>query len=161
MSFDWNQPGRIEELKAMYSEGLSAGQIAAAINHMFRSSITRNAVIGKALRLGLVNQNKQGRSANPINRKSPRPRSALKPKSHQHAFIPPPEQLPEPQATDLPADQSDCAVTLEQLAAHHCRWPIGNDIAAMTYCGARKHGDRVYCARHCRAAYINRGARAA
>jgi GcrA cell cycle regulator len=48
MSWD---DGRIERLKKLWSDGLSASQIAAELG-----GVTRNAVIGKVHRLGLSNR---------------------------------------------------------------------------------------------------------
>ena len=56
---------RVELLKKLWSDGLSASQIAAELG-----GITRNAVIGKVHRLGLSGRAKSASSA------SPRPRKA-------------------------------------------------------------------------------------
>ena len=62
---------RVEILKKLWSEGLSASQIAAEIG-----SVTRNAVIGKVHRLGLSGRGK-AKSASPQRaKKSPRTPSA-------------------------------------------------------------------------------------
>ena len=59
---------RVETLKKLWSEGLSASQIAAELG-----GVTRNAVIGKVHRLGLSGRAKSPSSA------APRPR---KPRAH-------------------------------------------------------------------------------
>src|ERR1700684_4205860 len=59
---------RVELLKKLWSDGLSASQIAAELG-----GITRNAVIGKVHRLGLSGRAKSTSSA------SPRPRKARAP----------------------------------------------------------------------------------
>src|SRR3989454_9997031 len=56
---------RVETLKKLWTEGLSASQIAAELG-----GITRNAVIGKVHRLGLSGRAKSPSSA------APRPRKA-------------------------------------------------------------------------------------
>jgi GcrA cell cycle regulator len=61
---------RVELLKKLWADGLSASQIAAELG-----GITRNAVIGKVHRLGL-----SGRAKSPSS-SSPRPRKA---RSHPH-----------------------------------------------------------------------------
>src|ERR1700751_4052641 len=61
---------RVETLKKLWTEGLSASQIAAELG-----GITRNAVIGKVHRLGLSGRAKSPSSA------APRPR---KPRSSGH-----------------------------------------------------------------------------
>ena len=59
---------RVELLKKLWADGLSASQIAAELG-----GITRNAVIGKVHRLGLSGRAKSASSAAPRPRK---PRSA-------------------------------------------------------------------------------------
>src|ERR1700730_8268756 len=61
---------RVESLKKLWGEGLSASQIAAELG-----GITRNAVIGKVHRLGLSGRAKSPASA------APRPRKA---RAHTH-----------------------------------------------------------------------------
>src|SRR5437016_7824766 len=61
---------RVELLKKLWADGLSASQIAAELG-----GITRNAVIGKVHRLGLSGRAKSPSSA------APRPR---KPRAHPH-----------------------------------------------------------------------------
>src|SRR5439155_8976618 len=61
---------RVETLKKLWTDGLSASQIAAELG-----GITRNAVIGKVHRLGLSGRAKSPSSA------APRPR---KPRTHSH-----------------------------------------------------------------------------
>ena len=61
---------RVELLKKLWADGLSASQIAAELG-----GITRNAVIGKVHRLGLSGRAKSPSSA------APRPRKA---RSHTH-----------------------------------------------------------------------------
>src|SRR5256886_7440797 len=61
---------RVELLKKLWTDGLSASQIAAELG-----GITRNAVIGKVHRLGLSGRAKSPSSA------APRPRKA---RTHSH-----------------------------------------------------------------------------
>src|SRR5829696_7819780 len=61
---------RVELLKKLWADGLSASQIAAELG-----GVTRNAVIGKVHRLGL-----SGRAKSPSS-SAPRPR---KPRTHSH-----------------------------------------------------------------------------
>ena len=63
---------RVETLKKLWSEGLSASQIAGELG-----GVTRNAVIGKVHRLGLSGRAKSPSSA------APRPR---KPRTHGHVL---------------------------------------------------------------------------
>ena len=51
---------RVEQLKTLWTEGLSASQIARALG-----GVTRNAVIGKVHRLGLAGRASPSRSERP------------------------------------------------------------------------------------------------
>ncbi len=81
MTRDTWTPDRIEILKSLWGEGLSAGQIAQALG----SVMSRNSVIGKAHRLGLearlipkgFRQKKPKISENPIPDEAPNPQWVL------------------------------------------------------------------------------------
>lgn len=118
---------RVDLLRKDWADGLSASQIAGHLG-----GCTRNAVIGKAHRLGLA-QAAKPRSVSP-----PRVCRILPPR----IFTP----RPKPPEIKLPPDQSPCAVTFLQLSAHHCRWPIGN--GPFVYCGARHIESSPYCQCH-------------
>jgi GcrA cell cycle regulator len=158
-------PQRVELLTRLVSEGCSGSQIAAELG-----GVTRNAVIGKIHRMGLV---------------GPKARVALKPwvgagvsertwhrrraqASHRafegrdgasyrryrsapaHSF----EAVAiGDEATDLAPEVVANPVTLLELSDHHCKWPVDRPGEPMMYCGAQKHPGYVYCARHCRMAY--------
>src|SRR3972149_3775965 len=61
---------RVELLKKLWAEGLSASQIAARLG-----GVTRNAVIGKVHRLGLSGRATSSRSSSPRPRRAPVPRA--------------------------------------------------------------------------------------
>ena len=63
---------RVEELKKLWAEGLSASQIATRMG-----GVTRNAVIGKVHRLGLSGRGRPTRTARPktVKQKPSMPRS--------------------------------------------------------------------------------------
>src|SRR6516164_9885922 len=67
----WNDE-RVELLKKLWSDGLSASQIAGRLG-----GVTRNAVIGKVHRLGLSGRATSSRSS------SPRPRRAHVPRQNR------------------------------------------------------------------------------
>ena len=112
---------RVELLKKLWADGLSASQIAAELG-----GITRNAVIGKVHRLGL-----SGRAKSPSST-APRPR---KPRSSGHMMRVPRasmrgntaldydyEVAPEPELIEIPVEQRK---TLLQLNEKTCHWPVG------------------------------------
>src|SRR5664279_3387952 len=67
---------RVEQLKSLWTEGLSASQIARALG-----GVTRNAVIGKVHRLGLAGRASPSRSE--------RPRLPMAPKVSMRTHTPP------------------------------------------------------------------------
>jgi hypothetical protein len=54
---DWTEAQLCERLTTLWGEGFSAGKIATMVP--FRGHFTRNAIIGKANRLGLVGKGKR------------------------------------------------------------------------------------------------------
>ncbi len=141
---------RVELLKKLWADGLSASQIAAELG-----GITRNAVIGKVHRLGLSGRAKSPSSA------APRPRKA---RSSGHmlrvsrptmrgntalAFEYEPE--PEPELVEIPIEQRK---TLLQLSDKTCRWPVGDPGSGDFYfCGGETASELPYCSYHSRVAY--------
>ncbi|HVZ52312.1 MAG TPA: GcrA family cell cycle regulator [Pseudolabrys sp.] len=141
---------RVELLKKLWADGLSASQIAAELG-----GISRNAVIGKVHRLGLSGRAKSPSSA------APRPRKA---RSSGHmlrvarptmrgntalAFEYEPE--PEPELAEIPVEQRK---TLLQLSEKTCHWPVGDPGSPDFYfCGGETATDLPYCSYHSRIAY--------
>jgi GcrA cell cycle regulator len=141
---------RVELLRKLWSEGLSASQIAAQLG-----SVTRNAVIGKVHRLGLSGRAAPSKPARPAF-KAPRPQrpAAAAPSA--------PRRISEP-ATSAPAaeppppvryvEEAPGSATVLTLGAHMCKWPIGDPSAeGFTFCG-RRATDGPYCGEHARIAY--------
>jgi GcrA cell cycle regulator len=141
---------RIELLKALWIDGLSCSQIAEQLNEQFQSSFSRNAVIGKAVRLKL-----DGRRA---------PTAPGKLRTDQRA---PPVRAgtiriannnlhvePEPQASIQSGQESIGRRDILTIRAFECRWPFGDPQADdFTLCGAKADGSRPYCAIHSAIAY--------
>src|SRR3954462_10521046 len=96
---------RVEQLKQLWTEGLSASQIARVMG-----GVTRNAVIGKVHRLGLAGR------AGPA--RSERARSV----SHQIARI----HVPHPPVVEEdPIILEDGSfATVMTISYRMCRWPI-------------------------------------
>jgi GcrA cell cycle regulator len=153
---------RVELLKKLWTEGLSASQIAGKLG-----DVTRNAVIGKVHRLGLA-----GRAVTSRVRPS-RPRSnialfpqrtpqvqfrtfgntALKPallpaEERRPAIIMPLRKLPELDVA--PAER----VSLLDLKECMCRWPVGDPTDEnFHFCGRKKSTGAPYCEHHAAIAY--------
>lgn len=160
----WNEE-RVDLLKKLWSEGLSASQIAGRLG-----GVTRNAVIGKVHRLGLSGRATTSRIKTPRPRLRPgavvpsgkrpspvgaRPRSGFV----QHGnpavrelyrleaepFHPTVEEL------DIPLAERKSIQTLTECS---CRWPIGDpQLAEFHFCGKNKVPGLPYCEFHARRAF--------
>src|SRR5690606_37886783 len=135
---------RVEQLKKLWSEGLSASQIAQKLG-----GVTRNAVIGKVHRLGLSGRATPSRPA----------RRSVKPATARPARTPPAVAAARPaapppapvEAALLPSGEFATVLT---LGAHICKWPTGDpDDHDFRFCGRRSEGGSPYCEAHARLAY--------
>jgi GcrA cell cycle regulator len=143
---------RVELLKKLWSDGLSASQIAAELG-----GITRNAVIGKVHRLGLSGRAKSTSSGVPRQRK-PRAPSMLRigrvairgntALAHAYEIE---EAEPELIENIIPIGQRR---TLLELNEQTCRWPVGDPGSGdFFFCGGNTVTGLPYCAYHSRVAY--------
>lgn len=151
-------PERIAELTRLWTQGYSASQIATALG-----GVTRNAVIGKATRLGLGGRAKPSSPARrltgqTISAAATKDRSGrVKGRSHK----------PKAVAKAPVADQADRAaradvfkgspgVSFEDLQPRgQCRWPIGDPAKpGFGYCGATPLPENTYCETHHRIARV-------
>ena len=165
---------RVELLKKLWMEGLSASQIAAELG----DGVTRNAVIGKVHRLKLSARAKPTNTA-------PRARPAARPAAPRRVASPsansasmsakPRVSMARPQVmgatalamapemeTELyvaPAAAElfipeDKRLNLLQLNEHTCKWPIGDPLSKDFYfCGQHSLETGPYCDFHSRRAY--------
>ena len=168
---EWTEQ-RIEVLRKLWGQGQTASQIAAILG-----GITRNAVIGKAHRLGLT-----GRPS-PIKREagaSPQPRRrAAAPQARRLPGSGQPGQVhgqPLPQthgissAQHAPTQRAEvnqpvrseapppAPKTSTRVAAHvgskTCSWPMGDPKQpGFHFCGEPAEAGKPYCAHHCHVAY--------
>jgi GcrA cell cycle regulator len=151
---------RVEMLKKLWADGLSASQIAAELG-----GITRNAVIGKVHRLGLSGRAKSPSSAAPRARK-PRTHSHMMRVARPamrgntalaHAYEYEVESEPELVDNVIPIGQRR---TLLELTESTCRWPIGDPGSTdFFFCGGQSLTNLPYCAYHSRVAYQPANAR--
>lgn len=126
---------RVEQLKKLWAEGLSASQIARTMG-----DVTRNAVIGKVHRLGL--------SGRATTNRTDRPRRATIPKPMPKPVVAEPEIVQEAKL------QNGEYATVMTLSAAMCRWPIGDPGASnFHFCGHSTEAGSPYCAAHARQAY--------
>ncbi|MCK0196026.1 GcrA cell cycle regulator [Ancylobacter sp. 6x-1] len=148
---------RVELLKRLWAEGLSASQIAAELG-----GVTRNAVIGKVHRLGLSGRAKTVAAPAPRPRKArPTVSAPLRPRPMVQGNVAlavapemdeaEPEVAEEPVANVVPMGQG---CTILDLTEFSCRWPVGDPGKAdFHYCGSRTMTGLPYCSYHARIAY--------
>ncbi len=163
---------RVELLKKLWMEGLSASQIANELG----DGVTRNAVIGKVHRLKLSARSKPASAA-------PRPRSPSRPTVRRASssgggapagikrrVI---NSAPVIGATALKPEEDYAAEMEAELAEVHelfipegerlslldlneqtCKWPIGDPLNPdFHFCGRTPKDDHPYCEFHARRAY--------
>ena len=150
LTVEWT-PERVERLRELRKRGFSFRQIAEHLG-----GVSRNAVIGKAQRLGLEAPPKIKRA--PTSPPQPKRSAALRKKSVSATQVPqaicengPPLINAEPvvslDPSDIPAAQR---VTLMELREHHCRFPFREPSEDdFFFCGARK-AVGSYCEMHAR-----------
>jgi GcrA cell cycle regulator len=158
----------VELLKKLWTEGLSASQIAGRLG----AGVTRNAVIGKVHRLNLSGRAQQPRSTQPrAPRKQREPSlaggrpgggrpgmptagsTALK---HvlRAEMQPRPMALPEPKPLRLVDLPQGGRVTILHLSDKTCKWPIGDPGSEdFCFCGHGPRDGSPYCEYHARLAY--------
>ena len=128
---------RVEQLKNLWTEGLSASQIARALG-----GVTRNAVIGKVHRLGLAGRASPSRSE--------RPRLPMVPKVSMRSHIPAPPIVEE----DPLILEDGSHATVLTINDRMCRWPIGDPAEnEFHFCGRKPKSGSPYCEAHARKAY--------
>ncbi len=147
---------RVETLKKLWTEGLSASQIAGRLG-----DVTRNAVIGKVHRLGLSGRATTSRikTVRPrkrvarVGNKQNRPLRFGAPRAPFQAGATPPSEQSFELAEELiiPMDERKYITTLTETC---CRWPIGDPTNEdFHFCGKNKVGGMPYCEFHGRRAF--------
>ena len=134
--FVWTDEA-VAALRAMLDMGQSRGEVALAFSETYGVPISRNAVIGKATRLGIK---APPRAPKPPKPPSLRPRGPYNPKAKSPTPLPPPERM------------GWRAIGIMELQNNTCRWMTGEG----AYCGDPTTdllGGRPYCAYHHAIAY--------
>jgi GcrA cell cycle regulator len=154
---------RVELLRKLWAEGLSASQIAAQLG-----GVSRNAVIGKVHRLKLSSR---GRAA-PTQARQKKPKAAA-PKTAKPASQPVrtmPQTIGatalkvefEAEPAPRPVARTDDSVVvpisrrlkLVELTDRTCKWPNGDPLNEdFHFCGTASKDGSPYCAYHARMAY--------
>ena len=155
---------RVETLKTLWTEGLSASQIAKQLG-----GVSRNAVIGKVHRLGL-----EGRAKPNVKKADQQPpaQAATEAAAPEPAAAPAdPEPAPAKPAVEpandpgTPADDAAAAeddvivpiprrLKLTELNERTCKWPIGDPMHDdFHFCGNEADEGRPYCEYHSNIAF--------
>jgi len=114
---------RIDALRKLWDDGLSASQIAKELGE----GVTRNAVIGKAHRLGLKSR------PSPVKTDKEKKKAA-------------------PKKVVKKTDKK--LVSLLDLTDRMCKWPLGHPgDDDFHFCGKASEPGMPYCAGHCAEAY--------
>ncbi len=153
---------RIATLKKMWKEGKSAADIAKTLG----KGVTRNAVIGKAHRMGLSGRPSPIKkpAASPVAKKEATPkketlRVAVAPKKSaapapakvNPALLKEAEEL---KKLEKSAVQIGGGVALIDLTERMCKWPIGDPREAdFSFCGRGIRVGTPYCPEHAAMAY--------
>ena len=141
MSWDDNNVARLREL---WDQGLPTAQIGKLLG------FTKNAVVGKAHRIGLE------RRPSPIRRSSTKPdrkkaRSPIIPKLNFETIK---EELKE-QPKSKPGLQPIARNLVSNYTKRGCEWPDGHpDESDFKFCGRERYEDKPYCIDHCAIAYV-------
>lgn len=152
---------RVETLKKLWADGLSASQIAKQLG-----GVTRNAVIGKVHRLGLSGRATpsrptrrpapprpaaQRRAASPRNASKPKP-AAPPARAEARAPAPAPARPVAPiKPAVLPSGEYATVMTLREGM---CKWPIGDPSdPEFRFCGRPAKPGSAYCEAHAEMAY--------
>ncbi|MEM9062471.1 MAG: GcrA family cell cycle regulator [Pseudomonadota bacterium] len=172
---------RVEKLKELWTEGMSASQIAKVLG-----GVTRNAVIGKVHRLGLSNRS-GGDDSKPS--EAPKAKAAAAPKAAPEPAKPaapepvkaeapapapvvrrtPPviRDATQPRAPGAPTPEEEAAratlaeiekfakrIPLLDLTERTCKWPIGDPTEeSFAFCGLECVPGKPYCEYHVAVAF--------
>ena len=160
----------VEDLKRLALEGKSASHIAIALGVG-----SRNAVIGKASRIGIkLNGGGRASGRGEMKARASRPRWAAAHYPRPHADD---HGSSSALARDLQVSPGDGRAAgssfgvaeigemrrlrFEEIRESSCRWPLGDPRSGeFAYCGLTPAKSQSYCAGHCRMAYRPPNARA-
>ena len=139
----WND-SNVARLRELWDQGLPTAQIGKLLG------FTKNAVVGKAHRIGLE------RRPSPIRRTSVKPdrkkaRSPIVPKLNFENSKEEIKEAPRLQQNFQPVVKN--LVTINSKRG--CEWPDGHpDESDFKFCGKERFEDKPYCLDHCAIAYV-------
>lgn len=126
---------QVEDLKRLWNEGLTTGEIGKVLG------VSKNAVVGKAHRLGLNSR------PSPIRRAEDDPAQESLPL----------EVKEKPKKTPKKAEAPKQKLfTVNDLTSSSCRWPIGDPKDGdFHFCGKEAIPGKPYCPEHAAVAYVS------
>ena len=132
---------RVERLKELWNNGLSASQIAADLG-----GVTQNAVIGKVHRIGLA-----GRAKAPATMRTKR---KVKKPSQPRQTSNVAKKVSKLTTTKDSGAPTPLKLALIELNDIHCKWPIGDpEHDDFHFCAHKRVEESPYCAYHSNIAY--------
>ena len=137
----WNQQ-KVEDLKKLWNEGVATSRIGEQLG------FTKNAVIGKAFRLGLERrQNSRKKTAHS--------QSISSVTMYRETSSPSPSQItPKREVTRRREKFSFKKSIVGTGSFKSCQWPIGDPLEdGFHYCGAQNIPTKPYCIEHYKKAY--------
>ena len=139
----WNDDN-VARLRELWDQGLPTAQIGKLLG------FTKNAVVGKAHRIGLE------RRPSPIRRSAAKPdrkkaRSPITPKLNFEAT--------KDEIKETTQVQQSFPLVVKNLISNNskrsCEWPDGHpDESDFRFCGKDRFEDKPYCLDHCAVAYV-------
>ena len=137
----WNQQ-KVENLKKLWNEGVATSRIGEQLG------FTKNAVIGKAFRLGLERrQNSRKKTTNS--------QSVSSVTMYRETSVPGHSQItPKKEVTRRREKFSFKKSIVGTGSFKSCQWPIGDPLEeGFHYCGAQNIPTKPYCIEHYKKAY--------
>ena len=139
----WNDDN-VTRLRDLWDQGLPTAQIGKLLG------FTKNAVVGKAHRIGLE------RRPSPIRRTAVKPdrkkaRSPVIPKLNFENKSVEQEEV----RTPIQVFHTSVKNLLSTSNKRRCEWPEGHpEESEFHFCGKERFGDKPYCLDHCAVAYV-------
>ncbi|MFB9950021.1 GcrA family cell cycle regulator [Rhizobium puerariae] len=158
---------RVEKLKRLWSEGLSASQIAAQLG-----GVSRNAVIGKVHRLSLPGRAKAGGTV--ATNRSAAKRTTSAPRAPNYASRVATRTVARAVGATVMKEEVEIEhfeemeyvpaanvvvpisrrLALTELTERTCKWPVGDPLKDdFHFCGCESPDSSPYCSYHARLAY--------